>query len=124
MTATRGRLKLPVNGEEIAVSRVPHLLCPRCGESVLRADDARQLFHRAQEAYRHKHRLLAPHEIRDLREHLGLTPGRLARLLHLRADALLRWETARGVQSATMDALLRVLRDVPGTVDYLRSRAA
>jgi len=124
MAATRGRLKLPVNGEEIAVARVPHLRCPRCGETVLRADDARQLFQQAQEAYRRRHRLLAPHEIRDLREQLGLTPGRLARLLHLRGDAVLRWESARSVQSAAIDALLRVVRDVPGTVDYLRSRAA
>jgi len=124
MAATHGRLKLPVNGEEIAVARVPHLRCPRCSKSVLRAGDARQLFQRAQQAYRRKHRLLAPQEIRHLREQLGLTSSRLARLLHLRGDAVLRWESARGVQSAAMDALLRVVRDVPGTVDYLRSRAA
>jgi hypothetical protein len=42
-----GRLKLPINGEEIAVSVATHLSCPKCHEVVLRFDDARRLRQRA-----------------------------------------------------------------------------
>ncbi len=32
----RGLLRLPVNGELVAVPGSPHLRCPKCGEAVLR----------------------------------------------------------------------------------------
>jgi len=35
-----------------------------------------------------------------------------------------RWESGRNVQSAAMDMLLRLIRDVPGSIPYLRARAA
>ena len=44
-----GRLKLPVNGEEITVPDATHLRCPSCREVVLRFDDARGLRRRALE---------------------------------------------------------------------------
>jgi YgiT-type zinc finger domain-containing protein len=43
MKERRGTLKLPVNGEEIAVPGASHLRCPSCGETVLRLDQARRL---------------------------------------------------------------------------------
>ena len=55
---------------------------------------------------------------------LGLTQGELARLLGLGPNTLSRWEAGRNAQSAAMDILLRLVRDVPGSLNYLRSRAA
>jgi DNA-binding transcriptional regulator YiaG len=55
---------------------------------------------------------------------LGLTQEALARLLRLGSNTLSRWEAGRNVQTAAMDVLLRLLRDLPGSLDYLRRLAA
>jgi DNA-binding transcriptional regulator YiaG len=35
-----------------------------------------------------------------------------------------RWEAGRNVQNGAMDVLLRLVRDVPETLDYLKKHAA
>jgi putative zinc finger/helix-turn-helix YgiT family protein len=124
MREKRRSLKFPVNGEEIAVAQSPHLSCPKCHEVVLRFDDARKLRQRALESYRQKYGLLSADEIRSIRKRFGLTQAELARLLRLGANTISRWEAARNVQTGSMDMLLRMIRDLPGTVDYLRKCAA
>jgi len=120
----RSTLKAPVNGEDVAVPSASHLRCPKCGEIVLRFSDARRLQEDAIAAYRKKHGLLSADEIRALRERFGLTQGDLARLLHLGANTISRWESGRNVQTEAMEMLLRLLRDLPGSLDYLRQHAA
>lgn len=124
MREQKATLKLPVNGEHISVPGMPHLACPKCGEIVLRFDEARRLHRQALEIYRRKYGLLSSVDIRAVRERLGLTQSELARLLRLGKNTLSRWEAGRNVQSASMDLLLRLIRDVPGSVEYLRRRAA
>jgi HTH-type transcriptional regulator/antitoxin MqsA len=124
MIEKRSSLRLPINGEETSVPSALHLSCPRCGEIVLRFADSRRLYEDAVASYRKKHHLLAAAEIRALREHLGLTQADLARLLRLGANTISRWESGRNVQTAAMDILLRLIRDLPGSIDYLRSLAA
>ncbi len=124
MREKKGKLKLPVNGEEIVVPEATHLSCPKCHEVVLRFHDARKLRQRALEIYRAKYRLLSADEIRSIRERFGLTQAELARLLRLGGNTISRWEAGRNVQTAAMDLLLRMLRDVPGILGYLRKHAA
>ena len=124
MRERASRLKLPVNGEEIAVTESPHLSGPKCHEVVLRVDDARRLRRRALEIYRRKYGLLSADDIRSIRERFGLTQAELARLLRLGANTISRWEAGRNVQTAAMDMLLRMIRDLPGSLDYLRRYAA
>jgi putative zinc finger/helix-turn-helix YgiT family protein len=124
MQEHRGRLCYPVNGEEIAVLDVSHLSCAKCGEVVLRRDESRHLREHAVAAYRRKYRLLSADEIRSLRERLGLTQAQLAGLLRLGGNTISRWEAGRNVQTAAMDVLLRLIRDLPGSLDYLRTHAA
>jgi len=40
------------------------------------------------------------------------------------ANTVSRWESGRNVQTAAMDMLLRLIRDLPGHIEYLRARAA
>ena len=120
----KGKLKLPVNGEEITVAEAAHLSCPKCHEVVLRFDDARKLRQRALEIYRGKYGLLSADEIRSIRERFGLTQAELARLLRLGGNTISRWEAGRNVQTAAMDMLLRMIRDLPGSLGYLRKHAA
>lgn len=124
MTEARAALSLPVNGEDISVPKSPHFKCPKCGEVVLRRDHARALREAALALYRAKHDLLSADEIRAIRERHELTQGQLAALLRLGANTLSRWESGRNVQTAAMDVLMRLIRDVPGTLEYLRHQAA
>ncbi len=124
MVEKRGTLRLPVSGEEIAVPASAHLACPKCGEVVLRYRDSRRLGEDAAAIYRKRHGLLSAEEIRALRERLHLTQADLAHLLRLGANTVSRWESGRNVQTAVMDLLLRLIRDLPGSVEYLRAHAA
>jgi putative zinc finger/helix-turn-helix YgiT family protein len=124
MVEKRGTLRLPVNGEEVAVRSAAHLSCPKCGEVLLRFQDAKRLGEDAIAVYRKKHGLLSSDAIRAIREHFNLTQADLARLLRLGANTVSRWESGRNVQTAAMDVLLRLIRDLPGSIDYLREYAA
>ena len=124
MKEARGRLKLPINGEDIAVPSASHLKCPTCGEIVLRFQEGKRLHEDAIEIYRRKHGLLSADEIRAIRERFDLNQAALAHLLRLGANTVSRWESGRNVQSAAMDILLRLMRDLPGSIEYLRGRAA
>jgi hypothetical protein len=64
MLEKRGRLRLPVNGEEITVPSAAHLKCPKCHEMVLRSQDARRLGEDAIAIYRRKHGLLSADQLR------------------------------------------------------------
>ena len=120
----RSALRLPVNGEEISVPSALHLRCPKCGEVVLRFQDAKRLREDAIAIYRNKHGLLVADDIRTIRERFRLTQADLAHLLRLGANTVSRWESGRNVQTAAMDVLLRLIRDLPGSIDYLRKHAA
>jgi HTH-type transcriptional regulator/antitoxin MqsA len=124
MTEKKGTLSLPVNGEEIAVPSVAHLRCPKCGEVVLRFGDSKRLGEDAISIYRRKNGLLSADEIRAIRERFGLKQADLARLLRLGANTVSRWESGRNVQTAAMDILLRMIRDLPGSIEFLRNHAA
>jgi putative zinc finger/helix-turn-helix YgiT family protein len=124
MVEKRSALRLPVNGEEITVPSSLHLSCPKCGEIVLRFQDAKRLHEDAIAIYRKKHGLLSADQIRAIRERFTLTQADLARLLRLGANTVSRWESGRNVQTAAMDMLLRLIRDLPGSIEYLRDRAA
>ena len=124
MMERRATLRLPVNGEAIAVPFAAHLHCPKCGEVVLRFQESRRLGQDAIGIYRKKHGLLSADDIRAIREHFGLTQAGLARLLHLGANTVSRWESGRNVQTEAMDILLRMIRDLPNSIEYLRRLAA
>lgn len=123
MREARGRLSLPINGEETVVTSAAHLKCPKCGEVMLRLQDAKRLHEDAVATYRKKHGLLSADDIRALRERFELTQADLASLLRLGANTVSRWESGRNVQTAAMDVLLRLIRDLPGSIQYLRDHA-
>ena len=124
MRSVRGRLSVSVNGEKVTVPDMPHLRCPKCGEGLFSLAVARELERRGIDLYRAKYGLLSADEIRAIREHHGLTQAELAQLLRLGGNTISRWEAGRNVQSAAMDVLLRLIRDLPGSLEYLREHAA
>ena len=99
-------------------------IAPKCGEVVLRFQDSKRLDEDAIAIYRRKHGLLSADEIRAIRERFNLTQVDLAHLLRLGPNTVSRWESGRNVQTAAMDILLRMIRDLPGSIEYLRNHAA
>ena len=124
MRSLRSKVFVSVNGEQVAVPDMPHLRCPKCGEGLFSLTVARELERRGIDLYRTKYGLLSADDIRAVREHHGLTQAELAQLLRLGGNTLSRWEAGRNVQSAAMDVLLRLIRDLPGSLEYLRDHAA
>lgn len=124
MRPRTGTFRHPVNGEKMAVSNVSHLRCPRCGEMMFHIDQVGKIEEEAIAAYRAKHHLLSADEIRSIRQRHRLTQAQLARLLRLGSNTISRWEACRNVQTGAMDVLLRLIRDVPKSLDYLRKHAA
>ena len=68
--------------------------------------------------------ILSAEQIRAIRNRHDLTQADLARLLRLGGNTISRWEAGRNVQTAAMDVLLRLIRDLPGAFTYLRDHAA
>lgn len=121
MNPGRGPLSFPVNGEEMKGLRVSHLRCPSCGEGMFTAAEAKELRERAFAKYRKKHGLLTAEDIRDIREQLGMSQRDLARRLHLGEVTVSRWESNRVIQTAALDLLLRLMRDVPEVRKYIQN---
>ncbi len=124
MRSSTASTSVSINGELVRVPGVPHLVCPRCANTLTHIDLVHSQRLAANTIYRERYGLLAATEIRTLRVRHRLTQSRFAALLGLGPNTLSRWEAGRNVQSASMDVLLRLVRDVPGTLDYLRRRGA
>lgn len=95
--------------------------CAKCGDE-RRTVEQRDFAERAAvERMRAAHALLAPREVRQLRESLGLTAAQLGELLYGVPKGVVEgWERGRYLQNREADALLRALRDP----DALARRAA
>jgi len=101
--------------------RVPALRifrCRNCGEVVLDTEANRQI----SQAFRRQAGLLAPEEIRQKREALGLTQKQVAERLEVAAATLCRWETGGQIQQRSLDKLLRLFFDLPEVRSFLTSR--
>lgn len=90
---------------------------PETGEDVL-TPESMELIEKTQA--RHMG-LLAPEEIRALRERLMLTQEEMSELLQLGGKSYTRWESGRARPSRSLNILLCALRDGVITVEYLRA---
>ncbi len=105
----------------VLVEDVPIDTCTECAES-FRGPEASRLHH---EAVCRTFGFLTPREIFDLREKiLRLTQEEFAHLTGIGLATISRWERGRLVQNRAMDRYLRVLRDNPASVRYLKHLSA
>ena len=99
---------------------IPALTVPRCGScQALSIDD--EADRQISAAFRREARLLAPEDIRQGREKLGLTQKQFANLLGVGEATVSRWETGAQIQQRAMDRFLRVCLASPAAVELLRS---
>ena len=86
--------------------------CGKCGDEQRTVEQRETAEREATERMRAQHGLLAPREIRQLRESLGLTTAQLGELLYGVPKGLVEgWERGRYLQNRDADALLRSFRD-------------
>ncbi len=100
--------------------KIPNLSAPRCAncQAISIDDDAdRQI----SAAFRRAAGLLAPEEIRQGREKLGLTQKQFANLLGVGEATISRWETGAQIQQRALDRFLRVSFASPAAVELLQS---
>jgi putative zinc finger/helix-turn-helix YgiT family protein len=99
---------------------IPALTVPRCGNcGAISIDD--EADRQISAAFRREARLLAPEEIRQGREKLGLTQKQFANLLGVGEATVSRWETGAQIQQRAMDRFLRVCLASPAVVELLQS---
>jgi putative zinc finger/helix-turn-helix YgiT family protein len=105
----------------VVVKNVPVEVCTECGET-FRGPEASKLHH---EAICRTFDFLTPKDILELREKtLRLTQEEFARLTGIGLATISRWERGRLVQNRAMDRYLRVLREHPASIRYLKSLSA
>src|SRR5438105_12389096 len=99
---------------------IPALTVPQCGNcQALSIDD--EADQQISAAFRRAAGLLAPEEIRQSREKLGLTQKQFANLLGVGEATVSRWETGAQIQQRAMDRSLGVCLASPAAVELLRS---
>ncbi len=106
-----------VRGETVEVD-AHVVVCTVCGRTI--SDPARdeQVLRTVYAAYRERHGLLKPEEIRALRERYGLSQRSLARLLGWGMITIQRYEQG-ALQDEAHDQVLRGLRDPQVVLEWL-----
>ena len=137
MDSVLRRVDCPLCGERARTARGPHdivvgkrkvtvhdeyLRCDACDEGFYRPGQFDQLQRRVAAQIRIDERLLAPAAIKAIRLRLGLSQREFERLLGVGEKTVIRWEKGTVFQSATADALMRLLETVPGAADALAMR--
>lgn len=89
----------------IVVSDASWLHCESCGEDILSSDLEAAI---SRERYR-RLGLLAPEEIRQVRERTGLSAVDMSHLLGVGEKTYTRWENGRSLQTKASDTLIRLI---------------
>lgn len=112
---------LPVRGESIEVqSNV--CICQTCGEEIFDKELDSANLERAYVVYRKKHGLLAPGEIRAVREQYGLSQRGMSRLLGWGDITLHRYESGALPDRVHSD-LLKMVSSQEGMLKYLEQNS-
>ena len=107
----------PVCGENTEVS-AQVLVCPECGEEMFCEEFDSQTLVNAYNAYRMKHKLLLPDEIKTIREQYGLSQRSFAKLLNWGDKTIYRYEGG-SLQDRAHNSMLLFLREPGNMRTYL-----
>ena len=95
--------------------------CSACEEEYYAPGQMDATLRRASDAIRREEGLLTPHQIREIRQGLGLTQDAFEKLLGVGPKTVVRWEKGTVFQNRATDSLLRVVRAQPESARFLAS---
>lgn len=113
MRETSEPIDAVIRGVATCVRGVPHYACDKCGNYVLRAEDATLLSKLQLAQAAHAKGLLSPDEIRALRRRFGLTQAQFEEMLGVSTPTASRWETGAMFPSKTADLLMKTMAENP-----------
>jgi putative zinc finger/helix-turn-helix YgiT family protein len=100
---------IKVRGEAIKVE-VKYYKCKNCGEEFEDPHSDEDPLDKAYRAYRRRHGMMQPEEVRDFRKRFGLTQNEMSRLLGWGGATLSRYENG-ALQDETHEKALRLATD-------------
>jgi putative zinc finger/helix-turn-helix YgiT family protein len=100
---------IKVRGEAIKVE-VKYYKCKNCGEEFEEPHSDEDPLDKAYRAYRRRHGMMQPEEVRDFRKRFGLTQNEMSRLLGWGGATLSRYENG-ALQDETHEKALRLAMD-------------
>jgi HTH-type transcriptional regulator/antitoxin MqsA len=98
-------------------------VCPTCGEEYLDHVLIRETEPQIRNWQRQVDGLLTTDEIKAVRKKIGVSQAEFSRVLGGGPKSFAKYETGVVNQSAAMNQLLRLIRDVPGVWENLRRQA-
>ena len=106
-----------VCGEQIEVN-AQVLVCPECGEEFYCEELDEATLKNAYNEFRHRHKLLFPEEIKNIREQYELSQRSFAKLLNWGDKTIYRYENG-SIQDKAHNSILLFLRDPENMKTYL-----
>jgi putative zinc finger/helix-turn-helix YgiT family protein len=111
LEAKEVKLEAEYRGEAFVVS-MPGLQCPACNYATVRGEDMAEYMRRAADEYRKAHGLLTGDQIRERRQHLGMSQVEFAKYLgDIGVASIKRWELGQ-VQDQAMNELIVLKTDL------------
>lgn len=110
-------------GDTFTVAGIEHYVCEDCGEVTMSTTEATRLGEALASRYRKAHELLAPAQIRALRESLALTQKEFEKVLGVSSLTVCRWERGTIVQTKVADNLMRAIASSATVRNELMLRA-
>ncbi|MDY0274772.1 MAG: type II toxin-antitoxin system MqsA family antitoxin [Desulfomicrobium sp.] len=108
-----GSFAFTYKDENFSTTDITEYHCELCDETFLNREDERKVERMAIEFRREVDGLLAPSEIKKIREKLSCTQVELAKLLGVAEKTFARYENGTVTQSKSMDIALRLIQDDP-----------
>ena len=118
----RRKFSATYNQTPISIPHAEMYECATCGERFFTPDQAKAVSLAVKGQARAEAGLLAPEEIVEIRQKIGLSQSELERLFGLGSKVVTRWETGRVVQGKAADVALRLLALDPANLKRLRLR--
>lgn len=94
------------------------LICPKCNKSIYYEEYDNETINKAYNAYRKKHNLLTPEEIKDIRTSYGLGQNEFSNMLGWGEKTICRYESG-AIQDNVHNDLLRFIKEPGGMKSFV-----
>jgi putative zinc finger/helix-turn-helix YgiT family protein len=102
-----------------ATVNVESYVCVGCGDEFVTTEQMEVAYRRAAAQIRDSKGLLSAEDISAIARQYNVSLGLLGRLIGLKPEVVSRWSVGVAIQGRLADKFLRVVRQVPGVMEFL-----